>query len=50
MAADSRDVLHAQFRALSRIQADRRIERVGTQSEGKWDNKSTAGEGLKQGW
>ena len=48
MAADSREVLRTRFRALSRIQAHRRIERVKTRSAGGWVMKSGAGKGLKQ--
>ena len=47
LAADSREVLASRFRALSRIQAHRRIERVGTPWVGGWDIKSAAGKSLK---
>jgi len=47
LAADSREVLQARFRALSRIQIHRRIERVKIQLPGERDNKSAAGKALK---
>ena len=47
-AADSREVLHTRPRALSRIQAHRRIERVETPLAGFRDMKSDAGKALKK--
>ena len=47
LAADSREVLGSRFRALSSIQAHRRIARAGTRPLPSWDNKSAAGKALK---
>ena len=47
-AADSREVLASRFRALSRIRAPRRIERVAAPWVCERDNKSGAGKALKK--
>jgi hypothetical protein len=47
MAADSREVLQARFRALSRIKIHRRIERVKAHLPVGRVMKSAAGKGLK---
>ena len=47
LAADSREVLGSRFRALSRIQAHRRIARVETHLVLCWVMKSGAGKALK---
>ena len=47
MAVDSREVFASRFRALSRIQAHRRIERVEAHRAVEWVMKSAAGKGLK---
>ena len=48
LGAESAEVLASRFRALARIQAHRRIERVG--AHGAWwrDNKSASGKALKK--
>ena len=47
MAAEGEEVLQARPRALSRIQAHRRIERVGARCACERVMKSGAGKGLK---
>ena len=47
LAAKGEEVLQAQPRALARIQAHRRIERVETQPVSWWDMKSAAGKAFK---
>ena len=47
LAAKSAEVCASRFRALSRIQAHRRIERVGAQSVSSWVMKSGAGKAFK---